>query len=97
MVNLSLNEMPERSIDFCEKYVFPLCDEKDRVNINIALQLAKEEGKWIAWRLVEKNLCHIKKGSENKYIQRNIEKTGNYLKAMCFKYKIFYMEFQRNV
>ena len=93
MGNISLNEIPERSIDFAEKYLFPLCEEIDQENIKKALFIAKEEGKLISFKLLLKN-GRIKQLHDINYIKHQIEKTSNYIKAICYKYKIFYEQFK---
>lgn len=90
MANVQVTDIPERAIDYAEKYLFPLCDEPEHEHIRKALILAKEEGKLIMWKMLQKNYSKTSKKSFEQFVNHNIEKSKNYIRALCFKYKIFY-------
>jgi hypothetical protein len=89
MANTSLNENPERAIDYCEKYLYPLCERPEQEMIMKALNLAKEEGKLISYKLLLKN-GRVTDEETIAFTSKHIEKTKNYIKSICIKYKLFY-------
>ena len=96
MAQTTINQAPERAIDFANKYLFDNCSNEDRDKIMKLITIATAEGRMNGFKHLVKFSKKSGDGVKKVIIEKHINKDKNFLNAICHKFKIYLIAYDNN-